>query len=97
MPVPEKGLILPKTGSPGDLIRDAARGTKPKAPMPMGGGGQLPSGGGGHGRGTANAGVEMLTDTEGVDFNDYLRRVYIAVRNNWYAVMPPSVKTWWYT
>jgi len=34
----------------------------------------------------------MLTDTEGVDFNDYLRRVYIAVRNNWYAVMPASVE-----
>jgi hypothetical protein len=92
MPVPEKGLILPKSSSPGDLIRDAARGTKPNAPVAMGGGGPLPSGGGGHsGRGTANAGVEMLTDTEGVDFNDYLRRVYIAVRNNWYAVMPPSV------
>jgi hypothetical protein len=92
MPVPEKGLILPKSSSPGDLIRDAARGTKPNAPVAMGGGSPLPSGGGGHsGRGTANAGVEMLTDTEGVDFNDYLRRVYIAVRNNWYAVMPPSV------
>src|SRR6266404_532517 len=92
MPVPEKGLILPKSSSPGDLIRDAARGTKPNSPVAMGSGGQLPSGGGGHsGKGTANAGVEMLTDTEGVDFNDYLRRVYIAVRNNWYAVMPPSV------
>ena len=92
MPVPEKGLILPKSSSPGDLIRDAARGTKPNSPIAMNNGGQLPSGGGGHsGKGTANAGVEMLTDTEGVDFNDYLRRVYIAVRNNWYAVMPPSV------
>jgi outer membrane biosynthesis protein TonB len=93
MPVPEKGLILPKTGgSAGSMIRDASHGTKPNAPIAMGGGGPLPSSGGGHsGRGSANAGVEMLTDTEGVDFNDYLRRVYIAVRNNWYAVMPPSV------
>jgi len=94
MPVPERGLILPKAGaSPGDIIRDAARATKPNAPVSIGGGGQLPSGGGGgSGRGTASAGIEMLTDTEGVDFNDYLRRVYIAVRNNWYAVMPPSVQ-----
>jgi hypothetical protein len=92
MPVPEKGLILPKSGSPGDMIRDATKGLKPNAPIAMGGGGPVPSGGGGHsGRGTANAGIEMLTDTEGVDFNDYLRRVYIAVRNNWYSVMPPSV------
>ena len=34
----------------------------------------------------------MLTDTEGIDFNDYLRRVYLAVRGNWYAVMPASVQ-----
>jgi TonB family protein len=93
MPVPEKGLILPKTGgSAGDLIRDAARGTKPNAPIAMGGGGgPIRSGGGGHGKGQAGAGIEMLTDPQGVDFNDYLRRIYYIVRGNWYAVMPPSV------
>jgi hypothetical protein len=96
MPVPQSGLILPKTGSPGDTIRNAARDLgKMSTPTPIGGGGPLPGGsgqgGGGGGHGTAGYGVEMLTDTEGVDFNDYLRRVYIAVRNNWYAVMPASV------
>ena len=94
MPVPEKGLILPKTGgSAGDLIRDAARGTKPNAPVAIGGGaGPIRSGGGGHsGKGQAGAGIEMLTDPQGVDFNDYLRRIYYIVRGNWYAVMPPSV------
>jgi TonB family protein len=94
MPVPEKGLILPKTGgSAGDLIRDAARSTKPNAPIAMGGGGgPIRSGGGGHGKGQAGAGIEMLTDPQGVDFNDYLRRIYFIVRGNWYAVMPPSVE-----
>lgn len=94
MPVPEKGLILPKTGgSAGDLIRDAARSTKPNAPIAMGsGGGPIRSGGGGHGKGQAGAGIEMLTDPQGVDFNDYLRRIYYIVRGNWYAVMPPSVE-----
>lgn len=93
MPVPEKGLIgLPKNSSPGDLIRDAARGTKPNAPIAVGGGGPPRSGGGGRsGKGSASAGIEMLTDTEGVDFNDYFRRIYYIVRGNWYAVMPPSV------
>jgi len=33
----------------------------------------------------------MLTPTEGVDFQDYLHRVYIAVDRNWRAVMPESV------
>jgi hypothetical protein len=96
MPVPQGGLILPKTTSPGDMIRDAARGTKMNTPVPMGGSGQLPGagrgGGGGSGRGTAGAGVEMLTDTQGVDFNDYLRRVYLTVKQNWFAVMPASVQ-----
>jgi len=92
MPVPENGLILPKTSSPGDLIRDAARGTKPNAPVAIRGGSQLPSGGGGHGgKGSHGAGIEMLTDTEGVDFSDYFRRIYYIVKGNWEAVMPPSV------
>jgi TonB family protein len=34
----------------------------------------------------------MLTDTEGIDFNDYLRRVYFTVKRNWEAVMPASVQ-----
>ena len=59
----------------------------------VGGGGQLPSGGppGGGGRhGQAYGAMELLTPTEGVDFRDYLHRVYIAVDRNWRAVMPES-------
>jgi len=91
-------LVLPQNRSPGDAIRDAARSSgRPSAPAPINGGlGQLPGGsqggGGGRGRGTAGAGVEMLTDDEGVNFQDYLRRVYITVKQNWFAVMPPSVQ-----
>jgi TonB family protein len=95
MPVPQSGLLLPKSESPGDTIRDAARAaTRMNTPTPIGGGSQIPGGarGGSGGHGTAGAGVEMLTDTEGVDFNDYLRRVYITVRQNWFAVMPASVQ-----
>ena len=96
-PTPTKGLILPKQGSsPGDVIRDAERAGRMNMPAPIGGGGQIPGGGvgggGGGGRGTAAAGIQMLTDTEGIDFNDYLRRVYLAVRGKWYAVMPASVQ-----
>jgi outer membrane biosynthesis protein TonB len=96
MPVPQQGLILPKQGSsPGDAIREAERGARISSPRPVGGGGQLPGGvggGGGGGRGSAGAGLEMLTDTEGVDFNDYLRRVYLTVKQNWFSVMPASVQ-----
>jgi outer membrane biosynthesis protein TonB len=95
MPVPQSGLNLPKQLSPGDTIRDAARqSAKLNAPAPIGGGGRLPSGGGqggGGGHGSAYAGIQMLTDNEGIDFNDYLHRVYIKVKQNWESVMPASV------
>jgi TonB family protein len=92
-PTPSKGLILPKQSTaPGDVIRDAERAGRMNSPAPIGGGAQIPGGMGGGGRGTAAAGIEMLTDTEGIDFNDYLRRVYLTVKQNWFAVMPASVQ-----
>ncbi len=94
-PKPQQGLILPKQSSVGNTIRDAARQSgKTNMPVPIGPGQSSPlgGGGGGSGRASAGAGIEMLTDTEGVDFNDYLRRVYITVKQNWFSVMPPSVQ-----
>jgi len=95
MPVPQSGLNLPKQSSPGDAIREAARQSgKMNSPAPIGGGGRLPGGGGqggGGGHGSAYAGIQMLTDNEGIDFQDYLHRVYIKVKQNWEAVMPASV------
>src|SRR3979490_2815404 len=34
----------------------------------------------------------MLTPDEGVDFNDYLPRVYVTVKRNLFSVMPGSVE-----
>jgi len=87
-------LLLPKN-SPGRSIQDSIRDSaKMNAPRPIGGGGQIPtrSAPGGGGRGSAAAGIQMLTPTEGVDFNDYLARVYQSVKRNWFAVMPSSVE-----
>jgi len=87
-------LLLPKN-SPGRAIEDSMRdAAKMSAPRPIGGGGPIPTRGaqGGGGRGQVGAGIEMLTPTEGVDFNDYLARVYQSVKRNWFAVMPASVE-----
>jgi TonB family protein len=35
--------------------------------------------------------AEILTDTMGVDFGPYLTRITQIVRQNWYAILPPSV------
>jgi len=86
-------LIIPKN-SPGSSIRDSIReASKMNTPRPIGGE-QIPTrpAPGGGGRGSAAAGIEMLTPTEGVDFNDYLARVYQSVKRNWFAVMPASVE-----
>ena len=89
----QNALLLPRT-SPGRAIEDYARdAAKMNAPRAIGGG-QIPTRDvpGGGGRGQVGAGIEMLTPTEGVNFNDYLARVYQSVKRNWFAVMPASVE-----
>jgi hypothetical protein len=58
--------------------------------MPQGPGASPPSGGGGQGR--LGSGVQILTPTDGVNFNDYLTRLLARVTQNWYAVMPISAR-----
>jgi outer membrane biosynthesis protein TonB len=86
-------LLIPKS-SPGRAIQDSIRDSaKMSAPRPIGGGqNQAPGRGVPGGRGVPQIGPEILTDTQGVDFNAYLQRVYITVKRNWFAVMPSSVE-----
>jgi TonB family protein len=88
-------LLIPKNTSPGRAIEDSLRAAeKAQAPTAIAGGGQLPSSDvpGGGGQGTAYGAMELLTPTEGVDFSNYLARVYASVKQNWFAVMPESVR-----
>jgi TonB family protein len=39
----------------------------------------------------AQGGVEVLSDTMGVDFNPYLKRILQIVNENWHHIMPESV------
>lgn len=43
-------------------------------------------------KGQAGSSLELLSDPQGVDFKPYLIRVLAAVRRNWFAVIPESVK-----
>jgi len=80
-----------------DLVQDAARGEgfggriavgDPGAsdPFTYGGIRQSPT------PGVPGANVELKSDPMGVDFRPYLMQVLAAVRRNWTAVMPESVK-----
>lgn len=46
----------------------------------------------GRDRGTPTA-VEILSDTQGVDFGPYLQQVTSKVRDRWYAIIPAEVQT----
>jgi hypothetical protein len=91
----DHALLLPKSSLGGSLRDSIRESEKMSAPAALGGGGQVPSNSGlrgGGSQGQAFGAIQMLTPTEGVDFNEYLRRVYIIVQRNWYAVMPESVR-----
>lgn len=75
-----------------DQLRQAIqnRGAQPTYSTPGDSGG-LPRGQGAPGSGPGmQGGVSILTPTNGVDFDPYLRRLLAIVRRNWYAVMPES-------
>ncbi|PYU23918.1 MAG: hypothetical protein DMG30_10105 [Acidobacteria bacterium] len=91
-------LILPQVSSPGRTLEQSAQQSRQSSNNGMEafggripGGGPLGYGGGGGGGGEGYGAVQLLTPTEGVDFNDYLARVVASVKRNWYSVMPESV------
>ncbi len=98
-PKTQPNLVLPKnSGNPlRDTLKDLSHSSSgrsstydaPDSRPPLGGGGR--QGGGAPGAGMGNA-VQILTPTEGVDFNDYIQRVIASVKRNWYAVMPESAQ-----
>jgi hypothetical protein len=91
----DHALLLPKSSLGGSLRDSIRESAKMNAPTAIGGGGQVPSNSGLPGAGgqaQAYGAMEMLTPTEGVDFNEYLHRVYIIVKRNWFSVMPESVR-----
>lgn len=88
---PPSSMTLPQMGRPGrgtdallrEMARQRASGEGPGTGLGLPGAGQ--------GAGDPNfnlPGPQILSDTMGVDFDPYLLRVYLAVRRNWYAVIP---------
>jgi TonB family protein len=74
--------------SAGNAIQEAARAAARPGSGGEGNGGDFGLGNGTHGRQVGN--LEILSDTEGVDFGPYLQRVLHDVRQNWYSAIPES-------
>jgi TonB family protein len=83
-------LQLPQ-GSPGKMLDDqidsAIRHGSQGGIAP--GGQAAPGAGGGPGMGY---GVQILSDTQGFDFNPYIQRLLASLKRNWEAVMPESAR-----
>jgi TonB family protein len=81
--------------TPGQQINQAANAVAMGRTSPgVGFGGAVP-GDYGAGRGGAakvQGNLEVLSDTQGVDFGPYLSRVLQAVRMNWYAIIPEAAR-----
>ena len=76
--------------SAGSAIQEAARAA---AERRGGGGGQegdFGLGTGAHGR--QLGALEILSDTQGVDFGPYLQRILQDVKENWYRIIPESAQ-----
>ena len=78
--------------SPGSSIEQAARAVAARrGGGSYGGGGDYGAGPGGTAA-RAQGNLEVLTDTQGVDFGPYLSRVLDAVRRNWYNLIPEEAR-----
>jgi TonB family protein len=73
--------------SPGDAIRKAAQ----DAARDHGSGDYAPSAPGG-GRQGMGAGVEVLSDTQGVDFGPYIRKILGDIKRNWIPLIPEEAR-----
>jgi TonB family protein len=78
----------------GHPVEQAARSAGPsRSAGSFGGGGSGGDYGSGRGGSARTAGnLEVLSDTQGVDFGPYLSRVLQAVRMNWYNLIPEAAR-----
>jgi hypothetical protein len=94
-PSAPSGLLL-APASPGRLLEDSMRRAAERGGSNTAGfGGPAlsgPGGAAGAGKGYLGGTVQILTPTEGVDFNNYIARMLATVRRNWYAVIPESAR-----
>lgn len=74
--------------SPGSSIAQAARNSRGGFTSGSGGDFGHPGGGGSK----VGSGLDILSDTQGVDFGPYLNRVVASVRMNWYNLIPEEAR-----
>ena len=99
LPAPSEGTPTPKfpstfggSMSVGSSIEQAARAVASRRGGASYGGDSGSYGAGPGGSALKMGPLEVLSDTQGVDFGPYLERVVQAVRMNWYAIIPEEAR-----
>jgi outer membrane biosynthesis protein TonB len=88
-PVPARPNFAMGSQNPANQLRDAMRGSMQNPSYPAG---NLPSGGGlSMHPGAGTGGVEVLSDTQGVDFNSWLLRWHRETERTWDPLIPDEV------
>jgi outer membrane biosynthesis protein TonB len=85
-PVPTR----PNFGNPNQTAGDAIRQAAQNAAHDHGSAGDYS--GGGSGRTGMGTGAEILSDTQGVDFGPYLRRILSDIKRNWIPLIPEEAR-----
>jgi outer membrane biosynthesis protein TonB len=87
--VPARPNFAMGSQNPADQLRDAMKGASRNPGM---GAGKLPSGGGlAMHPGAGTGGIEVLSDTQGVDFRNWLQRWHHETQNTWDPLIPDEV------
>jgi outer membrane biosynthesis protein TonB len=86
--VPARPNFAMGSQNPADQLRDAMRGA---ARSPGTGAESLPSGGLSRHPGAGTGGVEVLSDTQGVDFSSWLQRWHWETEHTWDPLIPDEV------
>jgi TonB family protein len=83
LPAAPAPRIAQNSQSPGDAVRNAARGAMGRSGADVGGPG---------GANPLQAGATILSDTQGVDFSAYMRRLHNDIQRNWDPLIPQEVQ-----
>ncbi len=86
-PPPPRPSFAMGSQNPADQLRDAMRGSR----GPSNGSDNVPSNPGMAQHPGAGGGVQVLSDTQGVDFNPWLRRWYFETEHTWDPLIPDEV------
>jgi TonB family protein len=86
-PVPTR----PNFGNPNQTAGDAIRQAAQNAAHDHGSAGDY-SGGASSGRSGMGTGAEILSDTQGVDFGPYIRRILNDIKRNWIPLIPEEAR-----